>query len=90
MKYIDYRADPNCRDVPGEELVCVTWYDGDVVYYFRKNYHRLDGPAIIYYNGITRWFINGTMFTDDKSYQIAAGLSDEDMIAIILKYGSVK
>jgi hypothetical protein len=36
------------------------------------------------------WSVNGKKFYHNKSFQKAANLSDEDMLAIVLKYGDVK
>jgi hypothetical protein len=36
-----------------------------------------------------RWYINNERCFNNKSFQKAANLSDEDMIAIVLKYGNV-
>jgi hypothetical protein len=55
------------------------------------NLHRIDGPAYIgIKNEYKSWWINGRCYHDNKSFQEAASLSDEDMIAIVLKYGNVK
>ena len=35
------------------------------------------------------WCINGIRYYSNKTYQAAAKLLDEDMCAIILKYGDV-
>jgi hypothetical protein len=56
----------------------------------KKQYHRTDGPAIIWPDLTCYWYTNGTKYHDNKSFQKAANLSDEDMIAIVLKYGNVK
>ncbi len=53
-------------------------------------YHRTDGPAVIYPDGDCEWWIKGKTFGNNKSYQLEAGLSDEEMAVIILKYGSVQ
>jgi hypothetical protein len=53
-------------------------------------YHRTDGPAFIFViNGYVEWVINGYTYYDNKEFQKAANLSDEDMTAIVLKYGNV-
>ncbi len=66
---------------------------GTVRYYIDASlrfYHRIDGPAVVYPDGDREWWIKGRSFVDNKSYQLAAGLSDEEMAVIILKYGSVQ
>jgi hypothetical protein len=64
--------------------------DGNQEWYINGRFHRTDGPAIIYFNGMKRWYLYDKRFLDNKSYQKVAGISDEDMTAIILKYGDVK
>ncbi len=53
-------------------------------------YHRTDGPARIYQDGSMGWHINGFQIRSNKDYQLAAGLSDDVMTLIILKYGDIK
>lgn len=38
---------------------------GDRVYKLNKKAHRLDGPAITYYNGSEEWYLNGQLHRDD-------------------------
>ena len=52
--------------------------------------HRINGPAIIYSSGSQHWFVDGYRCRDNKSFQVAAKLTDEDMLMITLKYGDVK
>ena len=52
--------------------------------------HREDGPAVIFTDNTKWWYINGKPYYNNKSYQEAAKLSDEDMNFVILKYGDVK
>ena len=54
-----------------------------------RRYHRVDGPAVIYADGTKWWYIDGSPCFDNKSYQKAAKLSDEDMLMITLKHGNV-
>jgi hypothetical protein len=63
---------------------------GTQEWYINDRFHRTDGPAIIYFNGMKRWYLYGKRFYNNKSYQEAANITDEDMIAMILKYGDVK
>jgi hypothetical protein len=51
--------------------------------------HREDGPAIILTDDSMAWYINGKRKLKNSSFQKAAKLSDEDMIAIVLKYGNI-
>jgi hypothetical protein len=48
-------------------------------------YHRTDGPAIILNKHKSSWYV----LKHHKEYQKAANLTDEDMLAIILKYGEI-
>jgi hypothetical protein len=54
-----------------------------------KCWHHTNGPAYIHHDGRQLWYINGKIYYDNKSFQKAAKLSDEDMTAIVLKYGNV-
>jgi uncharacterized protein YfaQ (DUF2300 family) len=54
----------------------------------QRQLHRQGGPAYILEEH-KEWWINGTRYYNNKSFQKAANLSDEDMIAIVLKYGNV-
>ena len=40
--------------------------------------------------GSKEWYVNGKRYITSKSFQEAAHISDEDMTAMILKYGNVK
>ena len=53
------------------------------------NLHRTDGPAMIVMDQ-NIWFLNGWPYSSNKQFQTAAKLSDEDMLALILKYGDVR
>jgi hypothetical protein len=52
-------------------------------------FHRTDGPAIIWNDYHMSWHVDGRRYRDNKSFQVAANLSDEDMLAMILTYGNV-
>jgi len=51
--------------------------------------HREDGSAVIYSAGYREWWIGNINYTDNKSFQLAANITDEDMLIINLKYGDV-
>jgi hypothetical protein len=55
----------------------------------KGQFHREDGPAYINPDGYQSWYTNGKYHHTNKSFQKAANLSDEDMTAMILKYGDV-
>jgi hypothetical protein len=52
--------------------------------------HRTDGPAYIRLDGEQEWWVNGKFYFDNKSFQEAAGITNEQMQDIIAKYGDVK
>ena len=89
MKHFDYKTNPDAGDILGVGPFYVTWANGDITYYNDRFYHRLDGPARISASGIKEWYVNDTLYKNNKAYQKAVGLSDEDMAVIILKYGNV-
>jgi hypothetical protein len=66
------------------------WIDGTELWYINGKLHRTDGPAIYGNDRHQLWFIDDIRYYNNKSFQEAASLSDEDMIAIVLKYGDVK
>lgn len=60
---------------------------------YRSNndcFHREDGPAIIHPTGKQFWYVRGIRCYDNKSYQRAACITDEEMLTIVLKYGNVE
>jgi uncharacterized protein len=63
---------------------------GNKYWYINNKRHREDGPAVIYSDGLTEWHVNNHQYTTNSSFQKAANLSDEDMTAIVLKYGNIK
>jgi hypothetical protein len=63
---------------------------GSQVWYIDGRRHRDDGPAFIDENGYQEWHVNDRRYFDNKTFQETAGISDEDMVAIVLKYGNVK
>lgn len=61
-------------------------------WYEHGELHRIDGPAMIVGQiSLVGWFIKGHFYGnnsrfDYKSFQRAAGLTEEDMLALVLKY----
>ena len=52
--------------------------------------HRTDGPACTGFGASPyRWWIMGEPYNNAKAWQEAAGISDEEMLAVILKHGAV-
>lgn len=70
-----------------------TYYIGPfgTEYWLDKNneFHRVDGPAVMYKNGDNHWYVHGVGVDTNKDYQSLANLSDEDMLVIVIKYGNV-
>lgn len=67
----------------------VTTTLGNIFWIKSGRQHRIDGPSLIGLEGQRMWCINGIRYYSNKTYQAAAKLLDEDMCAIILKYGDV-
>lgn len=84
MRQTETNNSPHCTDGPsivndkGE-----FWYSNGV-------YHCTTGPAIRRKNGTVNWIIDGRHILSNASWQKKTGMSDEDMLAMILKYGNVK
>ena len=62
-----------------------------------EKFHRIDGPAVevmqgayVTYRSKNKWFVNDVEYFNAKDFQAAAKLSDEDILAIVLKYGDIK
>lgn len=87
-EYIDitYEDFKNLDDCSGN--YCVSFPHG-VQWMTDNKVHRIGAPAVIRKNGNMVWFVRGSFYTDNASYQKAAGLTSEDMLAMILKYGDV-
>ena len=60
------------------------WYNSN------NKLHREDGPAIIYSNGYRGWYINGKKYSENHSFQKVIGITDDQMAAIVAKFGDVK
>ena len=90
---IDEFGNQKWNDVNGylhrEDGPAFIWANGDQNWYKNGRPHRTDGPSDVYIGGLS-WWINGQSYHNNQSFQKAAKLSDEDMLAIVLKYGNVK
>ena len=68
---------------------------GDLTLWFYVNdagksvLHRIDGPARIDENGDMGWYIHGQICHTNAEFQNDAGLTDEEMAIMILKYGNI-
>lgn len=67
----------------------VTMASGGKSWYLNGERHRVDGPAITWGNGDMVWYLNDERISSSKEYQKLAGLSDEAMSVLILRYGEV-
>lgn len=54
-----------------------------------RELHRNDGPAVIRSDGRLFWYLENCLYKDNQSFQQDANLSDEQMAAIVVKYGNV-
>jgi len=54
-------------------------------YYNNGKRHRENGPAIIYYNGDVRWYLNGIKYSFEEWIE-KTSLTDEEKIFLKLKY----
>ena len=53
-------------------------------------FHRTDGPAIMDHGEPYQWWVNGVLCDDADEYRVVAGITKEEMFALILKYGDIK
>ena len=68
----------------------VIWVDGSEAWYQYDMRHREDGPAYIDVDDQTAdWCLNGNHVSSRSEYQKATGISDEDLLLLILKYGGL-
>jgi hypothetical protein len=68
----------------------IVWENGSQEWFINGVRHRTNGPAYTYTDRYQGWCIKGRRYYTNKEFQEAADLSDEDMIAMILKYGDVE
>lgn len=64
--------------------------DGSQQWYLHGKRHREDGPSIIWADGHQEWWVNDKRMHNNKSFQKAAKLTDQDVTALILKYGNIE
>lgn len=59
--------------------------------WFRKGrLHHKYGPALLTTDGFTQWILDGVQYRTNESFRFAAGLSEEEMLAIVIKHGNVE
>ncbi len=51
--------------------------------------HRLDGPAVTDELTGKSWYIDGNICYTNAEFQAMSGLTDEEMLIMIIKYGNV-
>jgi hypothetical protein len=59
---------------------CISWYNK------HGEWHREDGPAVIYNDGEVEWFINGASYNTFDEWLIKLNKSDEDKMLLRLRY----
>jgi hypothetical protein len=66
-------------------------YESDDIKLWAVNglWHRVDGPAYIEKGRAPEWWLNDKHIGNTKEFQQTAGLTDEEMTMIVLKYGGV-
>jgi hypothetical protein len=58
---------------------CITWYNEE------GEWHREDGPAVIYHSGDVDWWLNGANYTFAR-WLIELNKSDEEKMILRLRY----
>jgi len=65
--------------------------NGSKRYFHDADLHRIHGPAVIDpYDNTIRWYIHDARYFSNGLLQNASGLSDEEMMEMVLKYGNVR
>lgn len=64
--------------------------DGMVAWWVDGSLHRVDGPATIGPFGRMGWYVHDHQYTNTHEFQQAAGLTDAEMAALVLRYGPVE
>lgn len=67
----------------------VIYPNGLKQYYEKDVLHRVDGPAEIMSNGKFNWYIKGLYVRSSYIFQRMTGISDEELMLLILKYGEI-
>lgn len=78
----------HCNRLHREDGPALVQADGSEDWFLFGERHRTDGPALIR-NGITEWYVHGKQCTNTREYQLATKLTDAEMAAVILRYGSI-
>lgn len=62
---------------------------GQQYWFMNGKIHRIDGPSVIYADGEKSWYFNGHRITNESDIELFTG-KENDLIILILKYGSVE
>ncbi len=89
MKVFNYK-DWLENGAPTNGEYCIIFNNGTGRWFKNGTRHRLDGPSCMYVSRNIEWWVGGIQCRNNKSYQEATGLSNEDMAVVILKYGNVR
>ena len=73
-----------------EDGPAIIYAHGLQVWYINGRKHRTDGPAYMTVGDWYGWWINGVSYRDNKSYQRAANLTDEQMNKLISEFGNIE
>ncbi len=88
ISYLDYSADIKLHT---RGLLHVV---SDSFEFWLKDghFHNINGPAIIYIDEpcTCSWYVNGESLISNEEFQEATGMSSEDMLAMVLKYGNIE
>ncbi len=64
-------------------------YDENEIWTCDSHLHRVFGPARIY-RGVSTWWIDGVRICSHNEFKSKAGLTDEEMTIMVLKYGPIQ
>lgn len=86
MKFDIIISDENESEKAGQ----VIFRGSDAEYWFFNNHlHRADGPAAMYQSGLIQWWYEGQHIHSAEHFQKVTGISNEEMLILILKYGDI-
>jgi hypothetical protein len=77
IKYLDAKQQPNG-----------SWYSNDgTTRWFNDEgeYHRADGPAVIFHSGDVRWYLNGAIYFFNR-WCNKLNIPDEQKLLLRLQY----
>jgi len=67
----------------------ITRASGRLEWYHRGKLHRVDGPAVIRADGSKEWWVLGDRMRSSAEFQHRARITNEEMLALVIKYGDV-